>query len=163
MRMTATHALATRGPARPRPRAAWLPVAAVLLGTGWGSNQFTPLLLVYRQVLGMGAGTLAALFGVYAAGLIPGLLLGGPLSDTRGRRAVVVPAAGLSLAASVTLALAGQSAGLLFAGRLLAGISSGAVFGAGTAWLRELSRPPLGTASDPAAARRAAIAMTTGF
>jgi hypothetical protein len=42
-------------------------------------------------------------------------------------------------------------------------MSSGAVFGAGTAWLREVSRPPLGGASDHAAARRAAVAMTAGF
>src|SRR2546421_278625 len=54
-------------------------------------------------------------------------------------------------------------AAVLFAGRLLAGASSGAAFGAGTAWLREVSRPPWGTASDPVAALRAAIAMTTGF
>ena len=27
----------------------WLPAAAVLFGAGWGSNQFTPMLLVYRQ------------------------------------------------------------------------------------------------------------------
>ncbi|MBV8987188.1 MAG: hypothetical protein JO372_01380, partial [Solirubrobacterales bacterium] len=42
----------------------------------------------------------------------------------------------------------GRAVVLLFVGRLIAGISSGAVFGAGTAWLRELSRPPLGTASE---------------
>src|SRR6184192_3195961 len=59
----------------------WLPAAAVLLGTGWGSNQFTPMLLVYRQALGLGTGTLEAMFGFYALGLIPGLLIAGPLSD----------------------------------------------------------------------------------
>jgi MFS family permease len=103
------------------------------------------------------------MFGIYALGLIPGLLLAGPLSDARGRRTVVVPAAVLSLIASVVLMLAGHNVALLFAGRLLAGASSGAAFGAGTAWLREVSRPPWGGASDPVAARRAAIAMTTGF
>ncbi len=39
-----------------RSRLAWLPPAAVLLGTGWGSNQFTPMLLVYSQKLGLGTG-----------------------------------------------------------------------------------------------------------
>ena len=144
-------------------RAAWLPVAAVLLGTGWGSQQFTPMLLVYHQTLGLTTGTLEALFGVYALGQIPGLLLGGPLSDIWGRRAVVVPAAALCLVATVLLAAAGHVVALLFAGRLLVGVSTGAAFGAGTAWLRETSRPPWGTASDPAVARRAVIAMTTGF
>ncbi|MGI8505375.1 MAG: hypothetical protein ACR2MK_00975 [Solirubrobacteraceae bacterium] len=73
---------------------AWLPVAAVLLGTGWGSNQITPMLLVYRHQLGLGTGTLEAMFGLYALGLIPGLLLAGPLSDAVGRRRVVMPPPG---------------------------------------------------------------------
>ncbi len=142
---------------------AWLPVAAVLLGTGWGANQITPMLLVYRRTLGLSTGTLEAVFGIYALGLIPGLLLAGPLSDARGRRTVVLPAAALSLLASVLLITAGYGVVPLFAGRFLAGVSSGAAFGAGTAWLREVSRPPLGLASDHTAARRAAIAMTSGF
>jgi MFS family permease len=143
-------------------RTAWLPAAAGLLGAAWGSNQFTPMLLVYHRTLGLGTGTLEALFGAYAIGLIPGLLIGGPLSDARGRRAVVMPAALLSLAGSVVLAGAGDTIGLLFAGRLLAGVSSGAMFGAGTAWLRELSA---GTGQHGAhvAARRAVVAMTAGF
>jgi MFS family permease len=141
----------------------WVPTAAALLGVGWGANQITPMLLVYRQALGLSTGTLEAVFGVYALGLIPGLLLMGPVSDARGRRAVVIPAAAASLLASVLLSTAGYSVVLLFAGRLLAGMSSGAAFGAGTAWLRETSRPPLGTASDQTAARRAAVAMTAGF
>jgi MFS family permease len=141
----------------------WLPVAAVLLGTGWGANQFSPMLLVYSRQLGFSTGTLEAMFGVYALGLIPGLLLAGPLSDARGRRAVVVPAAALSLVATLVLISGAHAAAPLFIGRLLAGISSGAVFGAGTAWLRECSIAPFGAASDHDAARRAAVAMTTGF
>jgi MFS family permease len=160
---TRTGATSDAGEAGRSGRRAWLPVAAVLFGTGWGAQQFTPMLLVYHQTLGLGAGTLAAMFGVYALGLIPGLLLGGPLSDAWGRRAVIVPAAWLSLAATVTVAAGGHSLALLFAGRLLAGVSSGAVFGPGTAWLREVSQPPWGTASGPVAARRAAIAMSAGF
>ena len=142
---------------------AWLAPAAALLSTGWGSNQITPMLLVYRQTLGLSTGTLEAMFGVYAFGLIPGLILGGPLSDAIGRRKVVLPAAGLSLAASVMLVAGSQGAAFLFAGRLMAGISSGAVFAGGTAWLRETSVPPIGTAGPGRAARRAAVAMTAGF
>ena len=143
-------------------RTAWLPAAAGLLGAAWGSNQFTPMLLVYHRTLGLRTGTLEALFGAYAIGLIPGLLVGGRLSDTRGRRAVVMPAALLSLAGSVVLAGAGEAVGLLFAGRLLAGLSSGAMFGAGTAWLRELSARS-GEHATHAAPRRAVVAMTAGF
>lgn len=142
---------------------AWLAPAGVLVGTGWGSNQLTPLLLVYEHRLALSTGPVEALFGVYALGLIPGLLLAGPASDVRGRRVIVIPAAGLSLAASVCLAAAGHQLDLLFLGRLMAGVSSGAVFAAGTAWLRETSLPPRGTATPAQAARRAAIAMTAGF
>jgi MFS family permease len=91
--------------------------------------------------MGLGTGTLEALFGAYAVGLIPGLLIAGPLSDAKGRRPVVIPAAALSLVASLTLVAGAHTVALLFLGRLLAGVSSGAVFGAGTAWLRELSVP----------------------
>ncbi len=162
-RAPATNSTANGIPGGPAHRTAWLPVAAVLLGTGWGAQQFTPMLLEYSRALGLSTGTLTAMFGVYALGLIPGLLLCGPLSDTWGRRRVVWPAAAVSFVSSVLLAAAGHHVPLLFAGRLLAGLSSGAVFGAGTAWLREVSQPPWGTASDGAAARRAVIAMTAGF
>lgn len=134
-----------------------------MAGAGWGSNQFTPMLLVYHQTLGFSTGTLEAMFGVYAVGLIPGLLIGGPLSDAWGRRTVVIPAAGISLAASLALVAGADSLGLLFLGRFLAGVSSGAVFGSGTAWLRELSRRDPDSGSDRRSARRAVVSMTTGF
>jgi len=143
--------------------APWIPAAAVLAGVGWGSNQFTPMLLVYHQRLGLSTGTLEAMFGVYALGLIPGLLVGGPLSDARGRRAVVVPAAAVSLLATVAVMAGAHTPALLFVGRLLVGVSSGAVLGAGTAWVRELSASAPGGATRATAVRRAAVAMTFGF
>jgi MFS family permease len=144
-------------------RAPWLPVAAVLVGAGWGSNQFTPMLLVYHARLGLSTSTLEALFGAYAAGLIPGLLLAGRWSDRRGRRAPGIAAVVLSLVATVTLVAGTHTLALLFVGRLLAGAGSGAAFGTGTAWLRETSLPPWGHASAATAGRRAAVAMTAGF
>ena len=138
-------------------------VAAVLVGAGWGSNQFSPMLLVYRHALGLGAGSLEAMFGVYALGLIPGLFLGGPLSDARGRRAPVLGAAATSLLASLLLMAGSRSPALLYLARFVVGLGSGAAFSAGTAWLRELSLSPLGNADSAVAARRAAVAMTTGF
>ncbi len=147
----------------PGPGRAWLPVAGVLLGAGWGSNQFTPMLLVYQRQLGLHTVTLEALFGAYAVGLIPGLLVAGSWSDRHGRRGPVIWSAVLSLLASVSLIAGGHTVALLFAGRLLAGAGSGAAFGAGTTWLRETSLPPHGGASAQAAGRRAAVAMTAGF
>ncbi|MDQ2708713.1 MAG: hypothetical protein M3Z25_14205, partial [Actinomycetota bacterium] len=106
--MTAVRITTTTVRAAPRV-AAWVPIAAVLFGTGWGANQFTSMLLVYRQTLGLGTGTLTAMFGSYALGLVPGLLLAGPRSDARGRRPVVIPAAALSLLASVAVVAGAHS------------------------------------------------------
>lgn len=141
----------------------WIPIAGVLAGAGWGSNQFTPMLLVYHARLGLSTTTLEALFGAYAAGLIPGLLLTGWWSDAHGRRPVGVAAAVVSLLASVSLIAGAHALVLLFAGRLLAGLGSGAAFGVGTVWLRETSLPPFGDADHATVARRAAVAMTLGF
>ena len=78
------------------PRMAWVPAAAVLRwARGWGSNQFTPMLLVYSHTLGLGTGTLEAMFGAYALGLIPGLLIAGTAvgRPSDGALSVVIPAA----------------------------------------------------------------------
>lgn len=144
-------------------RTQWVHAGAAVFGAAWGSNQFTPMLLVYHRQLGLSTGTLEALFGVYALGLIPGLLIAGPLSDARGRRPVILASAALSLAGTLSLVVADHGVAPLFAGRFLTGLGSAAAFGAGSAWLRELSRPPFGDATDHGAARRGAVAMTLGF
>src|SRR4029077_405680 len=115
------------------------------------------------QQLGLETGTLEAMFGFYALGLIPGLLIAGPLSDARGRRPVVLASAVLSLAGTLSLVIAGDTLALLFAGRFLIGVGSGGALGAGTARVREVSRPPFGDVTDHSAARRGAVAMTVGF
>lgn len=130
-----------------------------MFAVGWGANQFSPMLLVYRDEIGLGTGTRAALFGVYAAGLIPGLLLGGAASDRHGRRALVLPFVALSPLATLLLIVGREHAEVLAVGRLLAGLCSGVVFGTATAWVQELS---LGEAPG-VAARRAAIALSAGF
>jgi Major Facilitator Superfamily len=150
------------GAAAARGRQGWMAVALVLVGAGWGSNQFTPMLLVYRHALGLSAGSLEAMFGVYALGLIPGLLAG-PLSDAKGRHPPVLAAATASLLGSLLLIAGSRSPTLLYVARFVAGLGSGAAFSAGTAWLRELSLLPPENADTAQAARRAAVAMTTGF
>ena len=145
------------------PWQCWMAVAAVLVGAGWGSNQFTPMLLVYRHALGLGAGSLEAMFAVYALGLISGLFLAGPLSDARGRRLPVLGAAATSFVGSLLLIAGSRSPALLYVARFVVGLGSGAAFSAATAWLRELSLLPPRNADSTRAARRAAGAMTTGF
>jgi MFS transporter len=126
-----------------------------LFAVAWGANQFTPLLLIYRERFGFGPAVLGALWGCYAVGLVPGLLVGGAASDARGRRPVVVPFFFLSLLATGVLIAGAAWSPALALGRVLAGVVSGVVFGAGSAWLVELSAA-LHT-------RRAALAVTAGF
>ena len=45
-------------------RTEWVRAGLALFGAAWGSNQFTPMLLVYHAQLGLSTGTLEALFGV---------------------------------------------------------------------------------------------------
>jgi MFS family permease len=125
--------------ARAVSEAQWLRVGVAVGAVAWGANQFVPLLLVYRDDLGLSAATAQATFGLYAAGLAPGLLLGGPFSDRHGRRPVLVAALVASVFASGLLLIGGQGVGWLLAGRLVAGIASGSAFSAGAAWLKELS------------------------
>ena len=142
----------------------WLRVAGVIFGVAWGANQFSSLLLAYRLHAGISENTADALFGVYALGLIPALLVLGPISDARGRRTIVAAAGVLSALASAVLIVGDHAVGLLYAGRFLAGICSGAAFAAGTAQIKELSTPPYDPgAGEQAGARRAAIALSAGF
>jgi hypothetical protein len=120
---------------RPPDRfALWTVVFVVAFGT----NVPTPLLLVYRDTLGLTGNELTGAFAVYAAGLVPALLLAGPASDRFGRRPVVVPFVLLSVLTSVLFLGAASSTAVLFAGRFLQGAVSGVVFSIGTAWLGEL-------------------------
>ncbi len=142
----------------------WARVATLMFGVGWGANQFSSLLLAYRLHRGVSESTADALFGVYALGLIPALLLIGPISDQRGRRRIVRGAGVLSVVASVALIVGAHSLGMLYVGRFLAGVCSGAAFAAGTAWIKELSVAPYDpVAGEQAGARRAAIGLSAGF
>jgi hypothetical protein len=134
-------------------------IALLLFCVGWGANHFVALLLVYKATLALDAAAPAALLGMYALGLVPGLLLSGPLSDRYGRRALVFPATGLTLVASAVLGAGGRSFDALLLGRLLYGVAAGAAMSPGAVWLLELSA---GTAPG-AGARRATLALSAGF
>jgi MFS family permease len=137
---------------------AWSRVAVLLFAVGWGANHFVPLLLVYRERLRLSPIDLAVLFGAYALGLVPGLVLGGPLSDRRGRRPVVLSSSSVALLGTLLLA-AGAGFSMLLAGRLVVGAGCGAAFSAGTAWVQDLARD----APEGVGARRAAVALSAGF
>jgi MFS family permease len=134
-------------------------VAFLLFAVAWGANHFVPLLVVYRARLALSSVELAVLFGVYAVGLVPGLLLGGPISDRLGRRRVVIPASVVALLGTSLLAWGGAGFAVLLAGRFVVGLGAGATFSAGTAWVQDLA---VGTAPGTGA-HRAAVALSSGF
>jgi MFS family permease len=134
----------------------WIRAAAALFGVAWGANQFTPLLLVYRSGLQLSESAVTGIFGIYAAGLVPALILSGRAAERHGRRTVVRPALLVSVLASVVLLLGPVWWPSLYLGRLLAGIASGAALGVGTAWVKELSAAHQGP-------RRSAAAFSLGF
>lgn len=130
-----------------------------MFAVGWGANQFSPMLLAYRAELGMSTQARALLFALYAVGLIPALFVGGSASDRWGRRAVVVPFVALSPVATALLIFSSHWVPGLALSRLLAGVSSGVVFGAASAWMADLSAG----APPGAGARRAALSLSAGF
>lgn len=146
-------------PAQPIGSRAWLRIGWLLFASGWGANHFVALLLVYRQRLQLDPAAPAMLLGMYALGLVPGLLLAGPLSDRHGRRVVVLPSAVAALVASALLGVGGDSFLALLIGRLLYGLAAGGVMSAGAVWAIELSRD----AAPGVGPRRATIALSSGF
>ena len=131
-------------------------VALLLFAAGWGANHFAALLVVYAKELRLPPAALALLFGAYALGLVPGLIVAGRASDTLGRRALVVPASALAVLASVLLAFGSYGFAVLLAGRLLFGLAMGCVMSPGSVWVQELSSAELGP-------RRATLALSAGF
>src|SRR6185369_7480146 len=111
-------------------------VGFLLFTAGWGANHFSTLLVVYRRDLGLGPAALGILFGVYALGLVPGLILAGRASDARGRRALVLPAGWLAIGASALLAFGAHGFGVLLAGRLLYGLAMGSIMSPGSVWVQ---------------------------
>jgi len=120
-------------------------------------NSTTPstLYAVYQARWHFGATTLAAIFAIYSVGTLAALLILGRLSDRLpDRRLVIVPAL-LVCAAGATMFALADSVFHLFAGRLLAGVGTGAVVGAANAAMVEL---------DPRQDRvRAAVMASVAF
>lgn len=137
----------------------WLRVAFAMFVVGWGANQFTPLLLVYRATDHYSQTLVTSMFAAYVLGLVPALLIAAELGGRFGHRKVLRPVMVLTILASLLLAIGDHSPAPLFIGRVLYGVCTGAAMAPGTTWVKELSADaPVGTG-----ARRAAIALSAGF
>lgn len=112
-------------------------VVALLFAAGWATNHFAAMIPVLRDREGLSATVLAGAFGVYALGLLPGLLGGGALSDRMGRRSVVLTGSAVAAGGNLLVLLWHPAAGI-YTGRLVVGIGVGLAMGAGTAWAGDL-------------------------
>ena len=70
----------------------WL-LASVTVSFLAGSSIPTPLSPLYQSLWGLTSMTITVVFGVYALGVLTGLLFAGRLSDHLGRRPVLIAAA----------------------------------------------------------------------
>ena len=122
---------------RERPVNALASALLMLFATGWAANHFTALLPVLAHTYGLNRTTLDGAFGVYAIGLLPGLLGGGALSDRLGRRPLLVCGAIVAGLGNVTLLCWHDQTGV-FVGRLVVGMGVGVAMSAGTAWSADL-------------------------
>lgn len=128
-------------------------VAAGMFAVAWGGNEFTPLLVMYRLQHGFSAFTVYTFLFAYVVGIVPALLIGGPLSDRLGRRPVMLPATGVAALGSIVIALGADSSVLLIVGRVFTGVSLGIGMAVGGAGSRNCRRriPRPGRAPAPAA------------
>jgi MFS family permease len=93
-------------------------------------------------------------FGVYAVGLLPGLLGGGTLSDRWGRRPLLLTGAAVAGLGNLALLCWHDQTGV-FVGRLIVGAGVGVAMSAGTAWSADIGG---GSGSV-----LAGVSLTTGF
>jgi predicted MFS family arabinose efflux permease len=97
----------------------------------------TPLYQLYQENFHFSEFTLTMIFGIYAFGVIPALLVFGPLGDIICRRRVLMVAIGMA-GAGIALLAAARGVLWLLAGRLLVGIAVGATQGNASAALVEM-------------------------
>ncbi|BDZ41816.1 MFS transporter [Paraoerskovia sediminicola] len=153
--------VARRGAAAARKP--WLVVFWLIFICSYAGNQFTPLLLLYKQVQNYSTTVVNEFLGIYVFGLAPALLLAGSLSDRHGRKPLMYAGTVAAILASVSLAFSEYGTTGIFVGRWFAGATVGIAMAVGNSWLKELSEGPYDLAADPqAGARRASLAFTLG-
>ncbi|MFF2557575.1 MFS transporter [Nocardia sp. NPDC058058] len=160
---TAIAVLDRPAPANTSRSRAWISVSAAIFAIAWGGNEFTPLLVMYKRD-GLPVTTVDLLLFEYVLGIVPALLIGGPLSDRYGRGRLMRPAPLIAAAGSLLLAFGSSSVPMLSAGRVLSGVAIGLAMAVGSSWLKELSQPPFAAENASGlGARRSAMSLTGGF
>jgi hypothetical protein len=122
----------------------------------------TPLYALYMARDGFGSLTVTLIFAVYAFGVMAALWLAGHLSDTHGRRRLLVAGLVLALASSLFFLFWPEVPGLLI-GRFVNGLGVGAATATATAWLAELHAGARPQAEARRAQRVATVANIGGI
>ncbi len=120
-------------------RASWAAFLALLIFT-MGTSIITPLLPLYQERFDLSNGEATLLFATYTGAVVPTMLIMGNVSDSVGRKRVLLPAIAIMTAASLVLGLAG-GVPELFIGRALQGVAIGSFLGVGSAFVVDGARP----------------------
>ena len=151
---------ATRTPAARRSRLTGRPalylLASLVVSLLAASAAPTPLYAIYQRMWGFTPITITIVFGVYAVAVLAALLTLGRLSDSIGRRPVLLAALAVQILSMVVYATAG-GVGALMGARIIQGLATGAALGAIGAGMLDVDRergalanalsPGLGTGS----------------
>ena len=151
---------AGRAPAGRWPRLAGRPalylLASLVVSLLAASAAPTPLYAIYQRMWGFTPITITIVFGVYAVAVLAALLTLGRLSDSIGRRPVLLAALAVQILSMVVYASAG-GVGELMGARIIQGLATGAALGAIGAGMLDVDRergalanalsPGLGTGS----------------
>ena len=132
----------------------FIAVLALLLSTGWVANHFVALMPLISSQQHLGAAALDAIFGIYALGLLPGLLIGGRVSDALGRRSVALAGSTVAVVGTIAM-LVSQQSDVLLIGRFVVGLGVGLTMSSCTAWASDMR--------GPAGAATAGALLTAGF
>jgi len=114
-------------------------LASLIVSLLAGSAAPTPLYAVYQRQWGFSPITITIVFGVYAVAVLVALLALGRLSDSVGRKPVLLAALAVQVIAMLVYATAG-GVGELVAARVIQGLGTGAALGAIGAAMLDVDR-----------------------
>ena len=127
----------------PRARSSGRPalylLATLVVSLLAGSAAPTPLYAIYQRQWGFSPITTTIVFGVYAVAVLAALLTLGRLSDSIGRKPVLLAALGVQVLSMLVFATAG-GVGELMAARVIQGLATGAALGAIGAGMLDVDR-----------------------
>jgi MFS family permease len=116
-------------------------VAAAIASIVLGANTPLPLLTVYQSAWGFSTALLSIVYALYTVGVVITVFLVGPLSDTVGRKRILMPALGL-MGLGLLTCLFAPNVWVLMAGRVLQGFGVGAGTTTAVAMLGDLHPDP---------------------